>query len=431
MLEASSSHCSLEPNRGNDQQYSEAANPMIGERLNTMVSVVVGMSVTVVNVEAIPLVAAIEGDFDAPISLPHAEQLSNVVFRGYRSTIVRVHTDEGVTGVGEAMTRIAPMSYKPLIENALGPAIEGLDPRDVELAWDLMLSMMRQRGHAKGMYMEAMSGIETALWDAYGKLEGKSVSRLLGRRRRDSVAAYASSLRFRDEETLREEARTYREEGYPAVKLKVGQDLQKDLRNVEIIREEIGDDMDLMVDANCGYDVHTAIELGRKMEPYDVAWFEEPVFPENLRGYERVADAIDIPLASGECEFTRFGFRNLLDTDAVDFVQPNVGRTGGFQECMAIADMADARDLVYAPHTGSSSAVTMAAELQVAAAVRNFGIYEHMRSDWSKDQKNPLRQDLVEEDVEQYADGEVAVPDRPGLGVTIHEDVLEAHRIDR
>lgn len=388
------------------------------------------MSLAITDVEAIPLVASIEGDFDAPISLPHADKLSNVVFRGYRATIIKVHTNEGITGVGETMTRIAPMAYKPLIENALGPAIEGLDPRDVELAWDLMLSMMRQRGHAKGMYIEAMSGIETALWDAYGKAEGKSIARLLGRRRRDSVEAYASSLRFRDEETLREEASQYREEGYPAVKLKVGQGIETDLRNVEIIRDEIGEDMELMVDANCGYDVQSAIRLGKKMEEYDVAWFEEPVFPENLRGYQRVAEAIDIPLASGECEFTRFGFQNLLATDSVDFIQPNVGRTGGFQECMAIADMADAKGLVYAPHTGSSSAVTMAAELQVAAAVRNFSIYEHMRSDWSKDQTNPLRKDLVEEDVEQYADGEVAVPDRPGLGVTINEDVLEEHRID-
>lgn len=388
------------------------------------------MSIEITDVEAIPLVARIEGDFDAPISLPHAEQLTDVVFRGYRSTIVRIHTSEGITGVGEAMTRMAPLTYKPLIENALGSSITGLDPRDIDLAWDLMLSMMRQRGHAKGVYMEAMSGIETALWDIYGKLRGEPISRLIGSRRRESVEAYASSLRFREEEVLREEARTFREEGYPAVKLKVGQGIEQDLENARIVREEIGPDLDLMIDANCGYDVHTAIELGHKIAEYDVAWFEEPVFPENLRGYERIANEIDIPLASGECEFARFGFQNLLDTNAIDFIQPNVGRAGGFKECMAIADMASAKDLVYAPHTGSSSAVTMAAELQVAAAVPNFGIYEHMRSDWSKDQHNPLREELVEETVEDYADGELAVPDRPGLGITLDEDVLDAHRID-
>lgn len=389
------------------------------------------MSLRITNVEAIPLRAEIEGDFSAPISLPNADKLTGVVFRGYRSTLVRVETEDGITGIGEAMTRMAPLSYKPLIENALGPAIEGIDAHDPKQAWDLMMAMMRQRGHAKGVYMEAMSGIEMALWDAFGKSVGLSVSRLLGRRQRDHVTAYASSLRFRDEETLRKEARTYRQDGYPAVKLKVGQGVDKDLQNVRIIRDEIGEDMDLMIDANCGYDVHTSIELGRKVEPYDVAWFEEPVFPENYRGYERIADAISIPLAAGECEFARWGFQNLLATDAIDFVQPNVGRAGGFIECMAIADMADAKDLIYAPHTGSSSAVTMAAELQVAAAVPNFGIYEHMRSDWSKDQRNPLRNDLVEEDIERFSDGSIEVPDRPGLGITIDEDVLEAHRIDR
>lgn len=389
------------------------------------------MSVEITDVEAIPLVASIEGDFNAPISLPNADQVEDIVFRGYRSTVVKVHTSEGVTGIGEVMTRIAPMMYKPLIENALGKSLIGMDPRDIDTAWDLMMAMMRQRGHAKGVYVEGMSGIEMALWDIYGKLRGESVSRLSGSRRRNSVEAYASSLRFRDEETLREEARTYREQGYPAAKLKVGKGIEKDLRNIEIVRDAMGDEMDLMVDANCGYDVHTAIELGEKMEKYDISWFEEPVFPENLTGYERIADAINIPLAGGECEFTRYGFQNFLSTDAVDFLQPNVGRAGGFRECLRIADMASAKDLIYAPHTGSSSAITMAAELQIAAAVPNFGIYEHMQSDWSKEQKNPLREDLVEEDVEVYEDGEVKVPDRPGLGITINEDILEAHRIDK
>ena len=371
------------------------------------------MSVQITDVEAIPVVASIEGDFSAPISLPNADQVEDIVFRGYRSTVIKVHTDEGVTGIGEIMTRIAPMMYKPLVENALGKSLIGMDPRDVDQAWDLMMAMMRQRGHAKGVYVEGMSGIEMALWDIVGKLKGESISRLVGSRRRDSVKAYASSLRFRDEETLREEARTYREQGYPAAKLKVGKGVETDLRNIEVVREAMGDEMDLMVDANCGYDVHTAIELGEKMEKYDISWFEEPVFPENLTGYERIADAINVPLAGGECEFTRWGFQNFLSTDAVDFIQPNVGRAGGFRECLRIADLASAKDLIYAPHTGSSSAITMAAELQIAAAVPNFGIYEHMQSDWSKEQKNPLREDLVEEDVEVYEDGEVHVPD-PG-----------------
>ena len=389
------------------------------------------MTVEITGVEAIPLRAAIGGEFDAPISLPHADQLADVVFRGYRSTIVRVHTDEGVTGVGEAMTRIAPLSYKPLIENALGPAIEGLDPRDPGLARDLLLSMMRQRGHAKGVYAEAVSGIETALWDVSGKLAGEPVSRLAGSRRRESVAAYASSLRVRDEETLRAQARTYRDAGYPAVKLKVGRGVDDDLRNVEIVREEIGPDLDLMVDANCGYTVPEAVEFGRRAAEYDLAWFEEPVVPEDLDGYRRIAERVPIPLAAGECEFSRYGIRHLLDTGAVEFVQPNVGRAGGVRECLAIADMADARNLIYAPHTGSSSAVTMAAELQIAAAVPNFGIYEHMRSDWSDDHPNPLRSDLATEEIEVVDDGEIAVPDRPGLGITLDEDVLSEHRIDR
>jgi L-alanine-DL-glutamate epimerase-like enolase superfamily enzyme len=115
----------------------------------------------------------------------------------------------------------------------------------------------------------------------------------------------------------------------------------------------------------------------------------------------------------------------------VDFIQPNVGRAGGFRECLRIADLASAKDLIYAPHTGSSSAITMAAELQIASAVPNFGIYEHMQSDWSKKQKNPLRENLVEENVEIYNNGKVAVPDRPGLGITLNEDVVEENRIDQ
>lgn len=191
----------------------------------------------------------------------------------------------------------------------------------------------------------------------------------------------------------------------------------------------MGPDVTLMVDVNCGYDRNTAVMVGRELERLGIYWFEEPLPPDDVDGYVALAAALDIPVAAGESEFTRYGFKALITRGAVDIIQPNVSRTGGFSECRRIAALASAYHIPYAPHTGSSSVVCMAASLHLSCALKDFLIYEYMTSDWAKDQRNPLRHDLAELPADAVRDGHVVVSDRPGLGIVLNEEVVRRYRL--
>jgi D-arabinonate dehydratase/D-galactarolactone cycloisomerase len=390
--------------------------------------------VKITDVKAIPLFVPMQTAVGAPISLPYAEQLAAVVFGGYRATIVQVYTDEGLVGIGECMTRLAPKALQAIIDE-LTPILRGRDPRETEVLWELMYGTMMNRGHHGGFFIEAVSGIDVALWDITGKAYGVPVYHLLGGKQRERITAYASSLRFRGMETTLSAAREFVERGFRAMKIKIGQnphDPSNDLKLVKAIRREVGDDITLMVDVNCGYhgDVATALRVGRQLEDLNILWYEEPLSPEHVQGYSTLAAALDMAVAAGEASFTRYDFRELFLQRAVDIIQPNACRTGGISEARKIAAMSSAFHIPYAPHTGSCSAVALAVGLHLATALPHFLTYEYMQSDWSKDQPNPLRHDLVREPIEIFADGTLAPPpDKPGLGIELDEKILHKYAV--
>ena len=193
----------------------------------------------ITDVRAIPLFVPLEHSVGAPIALPYADQLASVVFAGYRATIVQVFTDEGLIGIGECMTRLAPKALQAIVEE-IAPVLRGKDPRETEVLWELMYGTMMNRGHSRGFFIEAVSGIDIALWDVTGKAYGVPVYHLLGGKQRDRIAAYASSLRFRGLETTLDTARTFVERGFRAMKIKIGQnpfDPTDDLSLVKAIRQ--------------------------------------------------------------------------------------------------------------------------------------------------------------------------------------------------
>ena len=283
--------------------------------------------------------------------------------------LVRVSADDGTTGWGEAYGPPEPSAA--IVAHVLAPLILGADPRDTLPLWERMYARTRDSGRG-GMVLHALSAVDIALWDLKGRALGVSVSRLLGGRFRERVQAYATGLYFRPQADfaadLAAEARGYAAEGFRAVKLKVGLDPETDLRHARAVRAALGPGVDLMVDANHAYDAATAIRLGREFERLDVRWFEEPVIPEDLEAYAAVAQALDLPIAGGEAEFSRFGFRRLLEARAVDIVQPDLTATGGFTECQRIAALASAHGVRYLPHVWGS-AVGLAAGLQFVAAL--------------------------------------------------------------
>lgn len=382
-------------------------------------------------IEAIPLLVRLPGGTKPPISIPHSDKLAATVFKGYRSCIVRVHSDEGPVGIGECMVRLAPQATAAIVEE-LGEVLVGLDVLDTSVAWELMFSVMSNRGHLQGFFMEALSGIDIALWDLKGKALDQPVYQLLGGAQREKIWAYASSLRFRGIETTVREAKEYVAQGYGAMKLKLGSDRlrpEADLELATAVREAVGEDIFLSADANCGFERTAAMRLARGLQDLGFAWFEEPLASDDHEGYAEMARSLDMPIAGGETEFTRFGFRDLFTRGALDIVQPNICRAGGFTECWRIAALADSFHIPYAPHTGSTTAVCMAAELHMSAALPNFLIYENMQSDWSKQEANPLRVDLVRDSAEIFEEGFMRLPQGPGLGIELDEEVVERYRI--
>ena len=218
------------------------------------------------------------------------------------------------------------------------------------------------------------------------------------------------------------------------MKLKLGRNphrFEADLELATAVRQAVGSDVFLCADANCGMERTAAMQLARGLEKLNFAWFEEPLAPDDLDGYADMARALDMPIAGGETEFTRFGFREIFSRKAMDIIQPNVTRSGGFTECMRIAAMAEAFHVPYAPHTGSGTAVCMAAELHLAAALTNFLIYEHMQSDWSKTFNNPLRTGIVKQSAERFEKGCMLLPPGPGLGIELNDEVTNRYRVDR
>lgn len=387
----------------------------------------------IIDIEPIALAVPITDSIEAPVSIPRAAEVVGVVFREYRTTLVRITTDDGHVGIGECMTRLSGTALCDII-NYIKPALIGRDPRDVESIWDLMWSIMVNRGHLKGFYTEAIAGIDIALWDLWAKSMNVPLWRLLGGKTNDKLWCYASSLRLRDISILRDEIDQHKANGFNAMKIKVGKDprnWRKELKTVEQIRAHAGDDVVLMTDANCAYahDYKTAVEMGRALGDAGIYWFEEPLGPDDVEGYARLRDTLDIRIAGGEADFNKHSFARFFKNNALDIVQPNAARAAGVTETRKIVEMAQAFRVAYAPHTGSSSNITIAVSLQLATYAPNFLIYEYMQSDWNKAQKNPLRWDLCTLPIKEFKDSHLTLEEKPGLGIELNEDVINRYRI--
>lgn len=386
-------------------------------------------------IEVFPLYVPLSESIDAPVSIPYADKVQQVVFGGYRATIVRVTTDEGLVGYGECMTRFAPAALKMIIEEVT-PIVIGTDPLQPEHTWEIMYAAMMNRGHNRGFFIEAISGIDVALWDLRAKIHNLPLYMFLGGRQRDLIPSYASSLRMREKSIVLDTAQQFLDDGFRSMKIKLGKNPDgyvRDIKLVEEIRKTVGDDVTLTVDANCAYheDYKLALRVGRELEKLGVYWFEEPISPDNMYGYKYLVDHLDMAIAWGESSFTRYDFANMMAERAVDIVQPNPCRVGGLTEVAKIAHMSQAFHLPYAPHTGSCSALCLAVSLHIATALPNLLTFEVMRSDWSKKDRNPLRHDLLKEPYDVFENGFLHAPraDRPGIGIEINEEILERYSV--
>jgi galactonate dehydratase len=319
---------------------------------------------------------------------------------------VKVLTDEGLYGVGEAS------GWPRVVETAihdLAPILVGEDPAHIEKVWQKMLLATMGHGMTGIVGSGAMTGIEMALWDIKGKALNTPVWNLLGGKIRDRIWAYPHA---HDAERALELVGR----GFTAIKTG---GVTEPLRKVRAIREAVGPDVDLMVDIHGPPWLTTrdAIRMGRALEQYDLLFYEDPVAPEDVEALARVAGAVDLPIAAGERHSHMYGVRQLIEREIVDVIQPDTGRAGGLMQMKKIAAMAEAHYITFAPHSGSLGPVAEFACLHLLATLPNFLIMEHLEDDVSQ------RYEVVTP-LPEIVDGHILVPDAPGLGVDLVEEAI-------
>ena len=343
--------------------------------------------------------------------------------------LVEIVCDDGTTGWGECL---GPALPNAAIVKAYGARLIGRNPLDTEILWQELYNLFRDQGQ-RGLAVTALSGIDVALWDIKGKYFGVPVSVLLGGRMRESIRAYATGS-FRRDGVDRvsdnaAECGAHVAAGFHAVKIKIGFGVREDLAVIAAVRDAIGPDARLMIDANHGYDVREAISLGQAAAHFNIDWFEEPVIPEQLGAYRAVRAGQPIPVAGGETWHGRFGFKEPLETRCIDIAQPDLCGTGGFTEMRRIADMAALHGVRLVPHVWGT-AVQIAASLQFMASLlpdppRRDPIEPILEFDRTH---NPFRQAIVTKPIE-HDKGVVRIPDGPGLGIEINRDALAEYAL--
>lgn len=346
--------------------------------------------------------------------------------------IIRVSTDDGIVGIGEVDS--APEVVRAVVEAPSSHAIAmslretliGEDPTHTEELWRKMYRGVLYYGR-RGVAIHAISGIDIALWDINGKALGKPICELIGTPSRDRVRAYASRLMPDTESEVEEAVVELREQGFTAVKLgwgPLGNDPDHDIRLARAARRAGGAAVDIMIDAGLGYgaDVLTATRVARALEEMGCRWLEEPFEPDEYEAYAQLADEVDILVAAGEEDVTRWGFRELIDRGRVDVIQPDVTRCGGITEILRIAQLAGERGVAVVPHAWKSG-IVKAASLHVNAVLQDALFQEYCVA------RTPLNTSLTRERLPIDRDGLVAVPGGPGLGISLDEEVVEHYRV--
>ncbi len=361
-----------------------------------------------------------------PISFPIAPENSVALGMGRAvkkdAVVVKVTTESGLVGWGEAHHGKAHTAVAQLINTTLRQLVVGMDASDVVGVWDrIYWKQLASHGVGAGCAM-AMSGIDLALWDIRGKAVGWPLYKLLGGSARP-VPAYAGgvSLGFQDPSALIDEARPHVEAGYKAVKLRVGDTPARDLARVKAVREALGDGITILVDANTGYDVNDARQVMPGFDALGVGWLEEPFAAHDIRSYKLARGFGRVPLAAGENHFTRFEFNRVIEDGDITILQPDLSKAGGVTEMLRIAAMASAYKLPINPHT-CMTGINMAASIHFLASIDNGGYFE---GDVSKN--NLYRDQLVSTPFEVDADGNVRPLEAPGIGVEVDERFLAAY----
>ncbi len=369
----------------------------------------------------------------APLEEPFAYSQSWVAVRS--SVIVEIICADGTSGWGECLCHgiQAPQPAAAFIESVYKPRLIGRDIFDVEVIWENLYNDTRAFGQ-QGAAINALSGVDIAIWDAIGRQLGKPVSKLIGGHFRDSVEAYATGFyrkkgRSYPEDAI-QEALGYKEKGFHGMKLKIGFGVDDDIAYVRAVREAVGYDVMLMADCNSAYNQALTRRMLYELEDVKLEFLEEPLPPEDIDGYAALRNLTGTYLAAGEQLFGKIPYKDWLAKGALDIYQPDLCSCGGFTECKKMAALCQAYNTMMVPHVWGSG-VGLAASLQFIASLPPAPLCLKPKEPLLEyDQSShPFRLDLINDGV-AFKDGFVQVPDSPGIGVEVNRDILDRYRIN-
>ena len=332
--------------------------------------------------------------------------------------LVKITTNEGIIGWGEAHAPVAPAVHAKVITDLLAPIIIGEDARRIGPLFEKMYSSQRLRGYSSGFYTESIAAIDIALWDILGKYLNQPVYQLLGGKYRDSIPTYASA-------GTPEAAEKCMDEGFTAIKMGFNKASNQGFDVIEKVSEVVGSSGQVMIDSLGAFKLHEAISVGRRLDELgNIGWFEDALMPEDTMSYPILAEALDTAICAGEGIPNRFQFRDLFIKRGLDVINPDVGRAGGITECKRIADMADTFGILWSPHVSTGFPPYVAASIHLAVATPNAVIMEagniHKATDIGNSRGNVLLKEPLD-----FQPGYAVVPERPGLGIEFDEKELK------
>jgi L-rhamnonate dehydratase len=361
-----------------------------------------------------------------PIDVLDLSQDSMASFRFHGWLIVEIFTDAGHVGIGNAA--LSPRVTKQTIDLYLKPLLIGRDPFDYEFLWQYMYRQTMAFGR-KGIGMVAISAVDIAIWDILGKAASQPVFKLLGGRTKKRIPVYASKLYSQPLDKLAEEAQLYKEQGYKAMKMRFGwgpldgaAGMQRNIELLRTIRQVIGYEIDLMADAYMGWTLDYARRMLPLLEPFQLRWLEEAVIPDDIHGYAALKSFGIVPIAGGEHEFTLYGFREMLEAKALDYIQFDTNRVGGITQARKIAALAEAYSIPVIPHAGQMHNFHIVMASLNSPMAEFFPVYEVEIGNelfWYIFKGEPLPQN-----------GSIDLRDDvPGLGLTMEEEALKEFEI--
>ena len=376
--------------------------------------------------------------YDLPEELGYSQQY----YAKRTAHLVEVQTDEGITGWGECFGpgNIA-LANKGIVEGVIQPLILGDDPLDRDVIWHKVYNLTRDHGQ-KGMPIQSLSGVDIALWDIAGKVAGLPIHKLIGGAHRNEVSVYGYGMMLKRESLddhlarFRDEAAAIKEMGFTATKMKVGLGPKDDVKLCEAVRKGVGDDFTFMVDANHCYTTSDALYVGKALEELEPYWFEEPVAPEDLDGYRELRQRLNINISGGEVEFTRWGWRQILENRGLDIAQPEVCALGGISEYLRVLALCHAHFTPVINHVWGS-AVAVATNLQLLAAMPEMpgGLFPWQPMLEFDTTDNKFRDELLVKPLNIQSqvranNGKVMIPTGPGLGIEPDPEFIRRYEVN-